>query len=388
MISNRNIPLMYLIRRCRGLLFSVAVTYLFYNHYNLWTTELYIVQSVFAVGVVFLEIPTGFISDKYSRKRSLIIGTLCSAIGFLVYSQGTGLWHFIIAELILVLWYCCLSGTDTALLYDSMAQDNQTDNYKIISGRYHAIASFAEAIGGISGAYIAVWWLSIPFVLDGLFAGIACILAIFLIEPRRSKLDAGEWTRTQVRWILFWVYNHPKVLWLIIFSAVTGCMTLTMVWFSQPYMQLVQLPMTRIGRFWFVMNAGGSIASLFIHKIEKILTERWFMLAIVVWWVVCMMILALFPSLWILSVFLLFQITRQGNRLVSNDNLHHLSDSSIRATIWSINSMAFRLAFAVWGPIFGWLYSQYGLAPALSSSSIVLGGLAIWAWWKFEHKTI
>jgi hypothetical protein len=162
-------------------------------------------------------------------------------------------------------------------------------------------------------------------------------------------------------------------------------MTINMTWFSQPYMQLVNLPIIYIGWFRCIMNASSGVVSLFIHQIEKFLTERVFMIAIVCWAILCMLVLAFFPSLSLLPVFFLFQITRQGNRLIFNDNLHILIDSSIRATIQSISSMAFRLVFAIWWPIFGYIYSVYGIVPALTSSCVILGWASIYAAWRFQQ---
>jgi hypothetical protein len=193
-----------------------------------------------------------------------------------------------------------------------------------------------------------VYGLATPFFLDGLCALLAFVLGIFLIEPPRTKIDSQESSWSQIYTIIKRTYNNKKVWRLIVFSALVSAMTINMTWFSQPYMQLVNLPIIYIGWFRCIMNASSGVVSLFIHQIEKFLTERVFMIAIVCWSIVCMLVLAFFPSLWLLPVFFLFQITRQGTRLISNDNLHILSDSSIRATIQSISSMAFRLVFAVW----------------------------------------
>ena len=387
MILSRNIYLMYFIKFFKGLLVSVSIVYLFYNQYNLWTTELYIVQSVFAIGVVLFEIPTGFISDKYSRKLSLIIWLLLSSIWYSIYSFSTTLLWFVSAELVLVIGYCCISGTDTSLIYDTIAYDGDILEYKKISSKYNSFWSLAEAIGWIVGWYIAFYGLSLPFLLDAICAWFACILALFLIEPPRNKLDPLEWSYDQIKQTLIYVYNHTRIFWLIIFSALISTMTISMVRFSQPYMKFVNLPIIWFWWFWFAMNISGFITSYFIHRIELYLTERIFMKVIVIWWILCMLVLALFPSIWILPVFFFFQLTRQGNRLISNDNLHLLTDSSIRATVQSVSSMIFRLSFAIWWPLFGFIYSHYGLVVALGISSLILWCLTIYASNRFE-KTI
>ena len=387
MILSRNISLMYFIKFFKGLLFSVSIVYLFYNHYNLWATELYIVQSVFAIGVVLFEIPTGFISDKYSRKLSLIIWLLLSSIWYSIYSFSTTLLWFIVAELILVIGYCCVSWTDTSLIYDTIMYDGDISDYKKISGKYNSFWSLAEAIWWIAGWYIALYGLSLPFLLDSVVAWFACILACFLIEPPRKKLDPLEWSFDQIKQTLSYVYNHNRIFWLIIFSALTSTMTISMVRFSQPYMTFINLPLVWFWWFRFAMNISGFIVNSFIHKIESYFTETIFMNMIIIRWVSCMLLLAFFPSIWILPVFLLFQITRQGNRLISNDNLHLLTDSSVRATIQSISSMIFRLFFAFWWPLFGFVYSYYGLVTALCLSSLILWWLAIYASKRFKNTT-
>lgn len=223
-----------------------------------------------------------------------------------------------------------------------------------------------------------------PFLLDSVVAWLACILAFFLIEPPRKKLDPLEWSYDQIKNTLSYVYNHNRIFWLIIFSALTSTMTISMVRFSQPYMTFVNLPVVWFWRFRFAMNISGFVVNSFIHKIESYFTESVFMNMIIIRWVLCMLLLAFFPSIWILPVFLLFQITRQGNRLISNDNLHLLSDSSVRATIQSISSMVFRLFFAFWWPLFGFVYSYYGLVTALVISSLLLWWLAIYASKRFD----
>lgn len=63
--------------------------------------EIFIIQSIFSLGVVLFEIPTGYFADVVGRKKSLIIGMTLGAIGLTLYSFSREFWGFLIAELIL-----------------------------------------------------------------------------------------------------------------------------------------------------------------------------------------------------------------------------------------------------------------------------------------------
>ena len=59
---------------CRNVMFIIPVIALFFTENGLTLTQISLLQSCFSIALLSLEIPTGYISDRWGRKTSLIIG--------------------------------------------------------------------------------------------------------------------------------------------------------------------------------------------------------------------------------------------------------------------------------------------------------------------------
>lgn len=380
-----NIPKLYLIKFLKGFLFCISVTYLFFNSFGLNEMNLFVIQAVFALGVVLFEIPTWFVSDKYSRKWSLVLWCFLWAVAHFLYWISTSFWWFVVAEVLLALWFCCVSGTDTAMLYDTLQWLWREWEYKKFSGRYASLGNFAEAVGWLSGWLIALYFgLDVPFFLDAIFYFFAGLLALTLVEPTFTRLseDVSSWK--QLKGIIKFCWTHAWLRWLMTYSALIGTITISMVRFSQPFLVNNNVPTEYFGIFWMVFNLAVSMFWLFAHRIEEKIWQINFMLLLIVVSFVCLVTIGLYPYLAALPLFFVFQFVRGGSRVVVNDWLHLAVSSEKRATVQSVNSMLFRLSFAVFGPIFGYLSSQITLWPTLIVLACVLCSLAFISYRKYE----
>lgn len=130
---------------------ALWIIYLISNGYSLVTIG--ILQSLLNFSMFVTEIPTGIFSDRYGRKKSLIIGRIFIILyyvtilffskniiilicGFIVYGVGLSF----------------ISCSDQALLYDFIQENNIESESTKILGRYSACITIALAISmGIGG---------------------------------------------------------------------------------------------------------------------------------------------------------------------------------------------------------------------------------------------
>ncbi|HMY81017.1 MAG TPA: MFS transporter, partial [Candidatus Absconditabacterales bacterium] len=354
----------------------------FFNSYGLGESELFIVQSIYAVTVVLLEIPTGFVSDKYSRKLSISLGLFIASIGYFVYSIGHGFWGFAIAEFLLAVGSCFVSGSDTALLYDTLQQTGKEESFKKNSGLQTSFGNRAEAIGGIIGGFVGTYSLSMPFFIDGVSIFIAFLISLTLFEPKIHKFQEGSDIQ-QIKSVINYSLKNRKIFWLILFSGFMGAITLSMVWFSQPFLKLNDVPVQYFGIYRAISNLVVGLFGLFAHKVEAYLGSREFMLLLIVVSFVSISFIGLYPTLYMLPLFLIFQFVRGGSRVIVQDELHIQTESKMRATVQSISSMFFRLCFAVFGPISGYVAESYGLGNGMLFMGFILCGICFYIYRQY-----
>ena len=85
-------------------------------------TTVLLLQSLFMFCVNIFEIPTGLVADVFGRKVSMFCGLVVGVIGFTVYTLQPALPFFIAGEILLALATALMSGSDKALLYDSLVE--------------------------------------------------------------------------------------------------------------------------------------------------------------------------------------------------------------------------------------------------------------------------
>lgn len=369
------------IRAIRSFILIIPVIVLFFQENGLSVREIFLLQALFSAAVIVFEIPTGYLSDRFGRRTSIIIGCCLGIIGHFVYVVGTGFWSFLIAEILLGLGASFLSGTESALLYDSLIELGRTNEHKRIEGRNASLGMVSESIASILGGALALISLRFPLYCEAVIMLCLIPLSISIVEPKRHTLTARRNPiRDMLQIMKYALHDHQEIKWLCLYSGVVGASTLTMVWFIQPYLQQGGLPIAYFGIVWAAFQLAGATCSWHAHSIENWLGKRASLVLLMVLPVFGYFVLGSTGSL-AASVFIgLFYITRGIHGPIVADYLNGLVASEIRATVLSVRNLLARLLFAVLGPIMGWVHDQTSLSTALYLSGslfLVLGGLVL-----------
>lgn len=343
----------------------MPVIVLFYYSNGLGTRHVFILQAIYSVSIVVLEIPSGYIADIFGRKTTMIIGSIFGFLGFLAYSFMQGFWGFAIAEIFLGIGQSMISGADSALLYDTLVFEGKRDKYLKVEGRMTSVGNFSEAVAGILGGLLATMSLRMPFYFQTFIAFWAIPATILLIEPKihaRSQLNKLDYFMKIVR---FSLVENKLLRRNIFFSAAIGCATLTMAWFVQPYFKNIDIPVSIYGILWTVLNFSVGLTSLYAFKFDKKVGQVgtiWFIVLVIpmVYW-----LSGIFMGMWGLVFIFIFYLARGIATPVLKDYINHITPSDMRATVLSIRNFMIRFLFAITGPFFGWLTDFYSLAQAL-----------------------
>ena len=90
-----NIWKIYFIKAVKSGMFSIPIIVLFFKENGLSMQEIFLLQALFSVAVIALEVPTGHFADRFSRKASILIGGIVATIGYVIYSLSYSFWGFL-----------------------------------------------------------------------------------------------------------------------------------------------------------------------------------------------------------------------------------------------------------------------------------------------------
>lgn len=147
---------------CLNITDAVWVVLLAARGFPLW--QIGMAEAIFHVVSLVFEIPSGMAADLMGRRRSMAAAGLCSAAASLFMAFGQGFFSVCMCMALAALGGNFISGSDEALMYDSLIQCGQEEEYIERSARYTQwqnlgatlsnFASFLTAFMGYVGFYL------------------------------------------------------------------------------------------------------------------------------------------------------------------------------------------------------------------------------------------
>lgn len=366
-----NIARLNMIKVAKWFMLTVPILMLFYKDLGFTTEESFQLKAFYSIAIVIFEIPSGYLADVIGRSKTILIGSVFGTVGFVIYSLMTGYWPFLIAEFTLGFGMSCISGADSALLYDSLKFLGKENEYVKYEGRNFSVGNFSEALAGIAGGALATVSLRLPFYCQAVVAFIAVPAAFMLIEPplNQTKRKAGWSDVFEV--LNYSLIKNASLRYHIIYSSIIGAVTLTMAWVIQLYLSQIGFNEFKIGVVSTCLNLLVGFVTLYAYRIEKRVKPE-----VTVWvstlvFTGSFIVSGLIQSGWVLGLFALFYIARGVATPVLKDYINKLTTSDVRATVLSIRSLIIRAFFAMVGPLFGWFTDAYSMGRAFIFLGVV-----------------
>ncbi len=376
-----NISKLYVYKALTGSFFAIPIMVLFWQDNGLSFTQIMVLQAYFSILIVLLEIPTGYFADLYGRKASIIVSSFGLGFSILIYSFGKSYLTFFLAETFFAIQASFYSGSVSALLYDTLVDLKEEHKYKEIWGKSMSYGLFALAISGIIGAFAAKYnlryaiWLSVPFFLATI------PFAFSFTEPTRHKIVVKKGYMKELLTIVKDIFLKEKNLrWLIIYSALILGLNKAGVWTYQPYMKLIGIDVVYFGFIFAGFAIFTAMISKYAYIIEKKLGKRWSLIMLVILTSAGYFFMGTLTIKLSLAFIFIGQFVRGFRSVVVTDYINQLTDSSIRATVLSAESLIGKLIYALIIPLIGWVADVFSLEQALLMVGIVtllVGGILL-----------
>jgi predicted MFS family arabinose efflux permease len=364
-------------------LFPMAVLTLFQqDHLGLSMTEIMLVQALFGLSLAVFEFPSGYLADRIGYRLTLIIASALSICGWGLYALASGFPSVAIAEISLGIALSLVSGTNSAMLYESLANRGREEDFARWFGRTRFFGQLAEGSAALVAGLLFAYWIRLPFLLMvGVWIA-NLVIACLLVEPRFARHTVArplEHLRTLLTFVL---RRAPRLRALFSVGVVFGLASFVPVWMIALYARDSGVPVSWLGPIWAIANyvvAFGSLASNRLHQgigLHAILilatgligvgyfglggTQAWW--AFVFYFAFCM------------------------SRGLVTPVLAHAEQAEIpsgdRASLVSLRSLLFRLAFLIVGPAAGLAIDrrgQHAVLIGLGLAFVVLAALSLGA---------
>ena len=360
--ARSNIRKLYAFSFLQMTLFPMAIITLFWkDHIGLSLTRILLLQGILSVVMVVMEYPSGYISDRIGYRVSLSLASLLGMAGWGIYTLATSFAHVMAAEILLGISLAFISGSDSALLYETLKEDGKEQDYSRHQGRMSGYAQGGEALGAVFAGVLYAYAPALPFILQVGVWLLALLLTRSMVEPARVTTSPASHLAEALRSTRYAFVENKSLRYTILLNSVLGIASFYPVWLIQPYMQHAGVPLTWFGPVWSGANLTVAFFSLTSHRAAGYLGDRFMVLLFLVLIVVGYLGLGIVGGVWGFLFYYLLT-TMRGLRGPMMLNLTQKEcPSANRAGILSLQSLCFRLLFVCTGPLVGMLADRSGV---------------------------
>lgn len=338
-------------------------------------TEVFLIQSIFSVTLLFSDIPSGYFSDVFGRKITLIIASLFKGIGGVLFACSTTFYGFALSYLFIGFANGLYNGSEVSLLVETCENSPSSDRSKIFHalGRLSFFSHVATFLASITAAWLTFVSLDFILVVNAIIAFFPFLLSLLLKEAPREYLQKPQTTHyenfsSSFRKVFF---QKGKLRQVVVLSIFIGCTPILGTLIFQGYWGALSIP---ISWFGYIGAAYGLIAA-FSSNALSFFSSRFSRNTI-------LLIIALLPfvgfsgSILQVSALVIFsgaflEISRGFSNSWLSAELNQQVSSNTRATMNSFSSSGVRILVSIFGPLLGWCADHLGYSIVFAAAAAV-----------------
>ena len=207
---------------------------------SLSISEVLILESIYYLSVVILEIPSGYFSDKIGRRTTLIISSLAFTVAYFLFGFISPSFILLVcAQILLACGMSFLSGTDTAFYYESLEAANLEHEYIEREADIQTKKQIASAVAVLLGGILGSFQLRFGYVLSLVFILPALIISWKFKEPNHDQENQTGNFIQQIRSVKNEILK-PELKWIFLFSINLFILSHIPYEFYQSYLELLE----------------------------------------------------------------------------------------------------------------------------------------------------
>lgn len=373
----RNIILDYINTFITNLNMQNSVWVLYLAYCGLSLAEIGIVEGIYHITSIIFEIPSGAIADLLGRKKSMVTGRFCIAISCVIMLFAKDFWFFALSFIIQSLGNNFNSGSEEALIYDSMKYTRQEQDYIQVCGRRNVIIEVSQGLSTVAGAVLAE--ISYPWCYGAclLIAVTAAIQVLFITEApcTETNTDVGlsvmETVKLHFKTSYGILKSDIRILKIILYYNIIFAAHTLLFFYSQQYYKELGYNKIQTGFILLLSGVASCSGAMFSSRLYKKYGRKLVLTAV---FCILSSFLCYGTGSFILAVVSFITAGFCVSLLypVQSDSLNKLIPSGQRATLVSVDSLFFSAAMVIMFPLAGRAADIYGLMAVFSVIGIGL----------------
>lgn len=365
---------------------SIWVLYLAYCGMNLM--QIGLLEGIYHATSIVCEIPSGALADLVGRKKSMMLGRICVTISCIIMLFTRNFWWFAISFLLQALGNNFNSGSEEALVYDSMICLGEEEDYIRINGRINTVIEVSQAIATVAGGVLAEYSYFVCYAACTVISLLAFVPVVFMKEPpvlkdgeKEEHLTAGRLVARHFQTSFGILASDLRILKIVTYFSVVFAAHTLLFFYSQQYYSDMGYNKIQISIIMLFAGFASCLGAILSERLYRRFEKK-----ISVFSAAVIALTLVFYSIGnpVLSIGMFIGANFFNSVLypIESESLNRIIPSEQRATLISVNSMFFSIVMIVTFPVVGALADVWSLAPILG----VFGALLLFFVFVWDVK--
>lgn len=357
---------------------TFAIYTIFLNRNGLDYFQMNLINTIFMIAIVILQVPTGAIADHIGRKKAVLIASGVAVVGYLSYAVSSGFYGFAVAEILIAVSMAFSKGAFEAWMVDTSKTQGFTGKFDYVFSQAGIYSKFASILGGLIGAFLATINISLPFYTGAFIAlFVFLILQKLMIDDSKSQKysikDSFAELIVIAKTASIFSIRHKVLIWVICGGAfISFCSQPLNMYWSIKFNQMFSEKLEIMGYIWALMT----LFALLGTKIAKDLLGKNFDYSRIV----TIGVVVIVPSILLssniniavasLAGFLIHEVGRGMFSPIQLAYVNKFAPDEQRATMMSFESMISALGAAIGLIFFGLIAKNFGINTTWMISAV------------------
>lgn len=252
-------------------IFGIVYTVRMVEAFGLSNEQVMLLNAFYYFTSMIMEVPTGYFSDYFGHKKSIVISSVIWSVAMAIYCFGGSYIAFVIAEVMCALGTTFCSGAIDAWLGDKFESQDHFDSF---NRKLDQKLRFVSIVTVFASGYLAKYvGYDIPFFASAICFGLSALVSFGF--DSKSKAQIKDKPKPNFKEVINFFTSNPKVMIisLISMSNLLWLSPVFMLW-SALLTQDLKLDATWLGYVSCVLSFGLFCGGFFEGKIINLLKVK------------------------------------------------------------------------------------------------------------------
>lgn len=375
-LGKRLAPL-YLAAFLQSLALWVPIEKLFMTTIGFDAASVGVMAAVYGAVVPLLEVPSGIVADRWSRRGVLVLASLAAIASVLVGGLSRSVAVYMISAAFLGVFFALQSGTFESVVYDTVLEETgDSEAFEKTIGRVRLVESAALVTSALVGGAIAqVAPLRVTYFLTAPLLLVSTVALYRFREPQLHKAEERGSLTEQIVTTYRTLLARGHLRAVVALTVAGSILVQGMLEFGPLWLVAFVVPAFLYGPHWAgltsALGLGGVLGG------QTWFTRRWVVRLIAASIIACCLVLALSDMpLLVIGVQVVLTLLVVAVSIPVLRRLHDAVPSAIRAGVASGVGTLTWLTFVPFALVFGVVSERTGIDRA-GWLFVGLGGAAV-----------